>query len=83
VNFAELYFDGVQGIRNRTEFTPMNDDVRRDVSSSKASTHGPLHERPRDPKKLRAFLDYRVDLAAASRINGWPNSKSSASKSPA
>jgi hypothetical protein len=65
VNFAELYFDGVQGIRNRTEFTPLNDDVRREVKL----LHGfdPMDlftEHPRDPKKLRAFLDYRVDLAA-------------------
>jgi len=65
VNFAELYFDGVQGIRNRTEFTPMNDDVRRDVKLLKGFDPMDLFtERPRDPKKLRAFLDYRVDLAA-------------------
>jgi len=43
----------------------MNDDVRRDVKLLKGFDPMDLFtERPRDPKKLRAFLDYRVDLAA-------------------
>ena len=65
MNLAELYFDGVQGIKNLEEFTPLNSDVRRDVQR----TYGfdPLelfHGRQRDPKKLRIFLDYRADLTA-------------------
>jgi hypothetical protein len=70
VNLAELYFDGVQGVRNVKEFTPMNADVRREFKLLEG--FDPLElftRRRRDPKKLRAFLDYRVDLAARLQEN--------------
>jgi hypothetical protein len=65
VNFAELYFDGVEGIRKPSEFTPLNQDVRREVR--RAYGFDPMelfNGRKQDPEKLRAFLDYRADLAA-------------------
>ena len=65
VNFAELYFDGVEGIRNLEEFTPLNNDVRRDVKAAYGFDPMELFSGSRrDPGKLRAFLEYRVDLAA-------------------
>lgn len=70
VNLAELYFDGIMGVKNPSEFTPMNAQVRRDFQRLKG--FDPLElftRRPRDPNKLRAFLDYRADLAARLQEN--------------
>jgi hypothetical protein len=65
VNFAELYFDGVEGIRKPDEFTPLNPDVRREVQRIYGFDPVDLfRSRRRDAKQLRAFLDYRTDLAA-------------------
>jgi len=65
VNFAELYFDGVEGIKNLEEFTPLNRDVRREVRLSLGFDPMELFSgSQRDPRKLRMFLDYRIDLAA-------------------
>ena len=65
VNFAELYFDGVQGISNLDEFTPLNSDVRREMQRLYGFDPMELFRgwRP-DAKKLRVFLDYRADLVA-------------------
>ena len=65
VNLAELYFDGIQGVKNPAEFTPMNADVRREFQLLKGFDPQELFTRyQRDPGKLRAFLDYRAGLAA-------------------
>jgi hypothetical protein len=64
VNLAELYFDGIEGAKNSAEFTPMNDDVRREFrTASGFDPHSLFHGR-RDAARLRAFLDYRAGLAA-------------------
>jgi hypothetical protein len=70
VNLGELYFDGLEGVHKPKEFTPMNADVRREFKLLEG--FDPLElftKRQRDPKKLRAFLDYRVDLAARLQEN--------------
>lgn len=69
VNVAELYFESLEGAGNPARFTPMNQDVRREFGK----LHGfdpldlfrpdsPRHQ-SRNPGGLRAFLDYRADLA--------------------
>ena len=62
VNLAEIYFDGIQGIKNVSEFTPMNQDVRREFRESHGFDPLELFRGQRDPKRLREFLDYREDL---------------------
>jgi hypothetical protein len=65
VNFAELYFDGVEGVRKPSKFTPLNPDVRREVQRTYGFDPVDLFNgQKRDPAKLRIFLDYRADLAA-------------------
>jgi hypothetical protein len=65
VNFAELYFDGTDGIAKPKEFTPLNDDVRREVSRRYGFDPIELfNDQPRDAEKLRTFLNYRLDLVA-------------------
>jgi hypothetical protein len=65
VNFAELYFDGTDGIAKPREFTPFNDDVRREVRSRYGFDPIELFQnQPRDAEKLRTFLNYRSDLVA-------------------
>jgi hypothetical protein len=65
VDFAELYFDGAMGIKNLEEFTPLNDEVRRDVQQKFGFDPAELFTKsPRNPRHLRTFLDYRADLAA-------------------
>ena len=62
VNLSEIYFDGIQGVKNISEFTPMNQDVRREFRESHGFDPLELFRGRRDPKHLREFLDYRVDL---------------------
>lgn len=64
VNLAELYFDGVEGVRNPSEFTPMNDWVRRDFQKLHGFDPIELFRGRRTPERLRTFLNYRADLAA-------------------
>jgi hypothetical protein len=64
VNLAELYFDGILGVQNLSEFTPMNDDMRREFRQARGFDPHELFRGPRDPAKLRVFLDYRADLVA-------------------
>jgi len=64
VNLAELYFESLEGAGNPARFTPMNQDVREEFRR----LHGfdPLElfqPRQADAARLRAFLDYRADLA--------------------
>lgn len=64
VNFAELYFEGTEGMRKLDEFTPLNSDVRREVQRAYGFDPAELFRGGQpDAKKLRIFLDYRVDLA--------------------
>ncbi len=70
VNLAELYFDGVEGVRRPADLTPMNPDVRREVRASYGFDPLTLFSgRRRDRRQLRQFLDYRADLAA--RLQEW------------
>jgi len=62
VNLAEIYFDGIEGVKKVSEFTPMNQDVRREFERSHGFDPLSLFRGQRDPKRLREFLDYRVDL---------------------
>ncbi len=64
VNLAELYFESLEGAANPARFTPMNDEVRRDFERSAGIDPLTLFQTPAaDAAKLRAFLDYRAELA--------------------
>ena len=69
VNLAELYFESLQGHENASRFTPMNDDVRREFRGVgefdpiELFQAGSPHAFAKNPKGLRAFLDYRAALA--------------------
>jgi hypothetical protein len=65
VNLGELYFDGPEGVRNLSDFTPLNQDVREEVRKMHGFDPLELFQRKKyDPVKMKVFLDYRVDLAA-------------------
>jgi len=64
VNLAELYFDGIEGVKNPVEFTPMNDLVRADFKRQHGFDPLELFRGGRTPEKLRTFLDYRAALCA-------------------
>lgn len=64
VNLAELYFESLEGADNAARFTPMNDDVRAEFRREHGFDPIVLFQSGKpDPDKLRAFLDYRADLA--------------------
>ncbi len=63
VNLAELYFESLEGAANPARFTPMNGDVRREFRSLKGFDPAELFSGNTGPARLRAFLDYRADLA--------------------
>jgi len=65
VNVAVLYFESLEGAANPARFTPMNDDVRREFKDKAGFDPLELFAGPGAPdeKRLRAFLDYRADLA--------------------
>ncbi|MBM3746257.1 MAG: hypothetical protein FJW34_10705 [Acidobacteria bacterium] len=69
VNLAELYFESLEGVANPARFTPLNEDVRREFRRARGfdpldlfQTASPRHH-ARNPDGLRAFLDYRAELA--------------------
>ena len=62
VNLAELYFESLEGAANPARFTPMNDDVRREVRETLGFDPKDILGKPNDPR-LRKFLDYRAGLA--------------------
>ena len=65
VNLGELYFEGPDGLRNPAAFTPLNDDVRREVKAMHGFDPADLFRGPKpNPRNMRIFLDYRIDLAA-------------------
>src|SRR5579872_596598 len=64
VNLSELYFESLEGAANAARFTPMNDDVRHNFQQAQGFDPVSLFQGPgRDEAKLRAFLEYRADLA--------------------
>lgn len=64
VNLAELYFESLEGAANPARFTPMNRNVRDDFRSQHGFDPIELFQSPSpDQARLRAFLDYRADLA--------------------
>ena len=65
VNLAELYFESLEGAANPARFTPMNDDVRREFAQAGGFDPLSLFQPPSaDPARMRAFLDYRAELAS-------------------
>jgi len=63
VNLAELYFESLEGAANAARFTPMNGDVRDGFRALKGFDPLELFGTRQDPDSLRAFLDYRAELA--------------------
>ncbi|MGH9674961.1 MAG: hypothetical protein ACRD44_17450, partial [Bryobacteraceae bacterium] len=78
LNLAELYFESLEGHDSAARFTPMNDNVREEFRRLRGfdpldlfTEGGPRHH-SRDGGALRAFLDYRADLARRMQA-GWIN----------
>ncbi|MCC6857889.1 MAG: hypothetical protein IT158_04975 [Bryobacterales bacterium] len=63
INLAELYFESLEGAAGPARFTPMNSDVREGFRSLRGFDPLELFGARKDPESLRAFLDYRADLA--------------------
>lgn len=64
VNLSELYFESLEGSGNAARFTPMNDDVRALFKQAKGFDPTDIWAaRKGDASALRAFLDFRADLA--------------------
>jgi hypothetical protein len=69
VNLAELYFESLEGHENPSRFTPMNVQVRMEFREKAGFDPGELFAAggdrhwTRNAAGLRAFLDYRADLA--------------------
>jgi len=63
VNLAELYFESLEGAANPARFTPMNADVRGDFQKTNGFDPLTLFQNAANTGRLRAFLDYRAELA--------------------
>ena len=63
VNLAELYFESLEGAGNPARFTPMNDDVRAAFREQHGYDPLELFSTRKDAASLRAFLDFRAELA--------------------
>ncbi len=64
VNFAELYFESLEGAAIPARFTPMNDDVRAKFRSTPGGFDPiELWRRRKDPESLQQFLKFRAGLA--------------------
>jgi hypothetical protein len=63
VNLAEIYFESLEGAANSARFTPMNGDVRREFHGARGFDPLELFQTRKDAVSLRAFLDFRADLA--------------------
>jgi hypothetical protein len=63
VNLAELYFESLEGAANPARFTPMNDDVRTAFQQQHGFDPLELFSTRKDAASLRAFLDFRAELA--------------------
>ncbi len=62
VNFAELYFESLEGAANPARFTPMNDNVRAAFRSQYGWDPLEIWKQRTDAASLRQFLDFRADL---------------------
>ncbi len=63
VNLAELYFESLEGASNPARFTPMNEDVRSEFKARQGWDPTQIYTDRKDAASLRAFLDFRADLA--------------------
>ena len=64
VNFAELYFESLEGSAVPARFTPMNDDVRAQFRSTPGGFDPiELWSKRKDPESMRRFLNFRAGLA--------------------
>ncbi|MEO7650974.1 MAG: hypothetical protein ABIZ80_10945, partial [Bryobacteraceae bacterium] len=62
-NLGELYFESLEGAANPARFTPMNGDVRAQFIRARGFDPRELFSTRKDPASLRAFLDFRAELA--------------------
>jgi hypothetical protein len=63
INLAELYFESLEGMSNRARFTPMNLEVRREFQQLASFDPIDLFGARNDPASVKAFLDFRAELA--------------------
>jgi len=63
VNLAELYFESLEGAANPARFTPMNDNIRAQFRAQAGWDPMEIYSTHKDAPSLRAFLDFRADLA--------------------
>jgi len=64
VNFAELYFESLEGAAVPARFTPLNDDVRAQFRATPGGFDPmELWSTRKDAESLRRFLDFRAGLA--------------------
>jgi len=64
VNFAELYYESLEGAANPARFTPLNEKVRQDFRASPGGFDPvELWSTRKDAASLRMFLDFRAGLA--------------------
>jgi hypothetical protein len=67
-DLSELYFEGPRGLADPSEFTPLNDDVRREVRARYGFDPAELFRVGGDsyytkrPDRLKQFYEYRMDL---------------------
>lgn len=64
VNFAELYFESLEGASVPARFTPMSDEVRAQFRATPGGFDPiELWSKRKDPESLQRFLNFRADLA--------------------
>jgi len=64
LNFAELYYESLEGASNPARFTPMNETVRKQFQGTPGGFDPvELWSTRKDPVSLRLFLDFRASLA--------------------
>ncbi len=63
VNLAELYFESLEGVRNPSRFTPMNDTIRAQFRAVGGFDPIEIFQTRKDAASERAFLDFRAQLA--------------------
>jgi hypothetical protein len=63
MNLAELYFESLEGYRNPARFTPFNKEVRFAFRELHGVDPLDLFDAAADGVALRAFLNFRADLA--------------------
>ena len=64
LNFAELYYESLEGAKNPARFTPVNGNIRQLFEGSPGGFDPvELWGARKDPESLRRFLDFRAALA--------------------